>query len=321
MISLRAVTSNWSLFQGVKGRMYGFELHIQDKLYSLVADSQSEMDAWISCLCKVTGIDMDSGSKNSGLNLLVSKVKAPKLHQSLRESLKGSKHPELLEFAKETEVLNAKRRKDGRKKLFSLVHDLDNNGTCVNYDDARIDADVFEQHFGLRLVLEVEELKFRLLRTLHDGSEVNIEPFFLSMSLFDAKVGAKISEDFHCDLNDPSTVDMLRGSELIENGEANGNGVDHQEFGSHELIYSSPRKVGLDSVFNLFFLQILSGPELLSKLFFQWRTLAWSIRSEKNCGLGLDQVPPSGTCLRPWRQVFPIRTRSLPANNIYMYML
>lgn len=291
MTGLRAVTSNWSLFQGVKGRMYGFELHIQDKLYSLVADSQSEMDAWISCLCKVTGIDMDSGSKNSGLNFMVSKVKAPKLHQSLRESLKGSKHPELLEFAKETEVLNAKRRKDGRKKLFSLVHDLDNNGTCVNYDDARIDADVFEQHFGLRLVLEVEELKFRLLRTLHDGSEVNIEPFFLSMSLFDAKVGAKISEDFHCDLNDPSTVDMLRGSELIENGQANGNGVDHQELGSHELIYSSPRKVGLDSVFNLFFLQILSGPELPSKLFPGVRLLGRSVLSKNVASVSIKYLP------------------------------
>ena len=222
--------------------MYGFELHIQDKLYSLVADSQSDMDGWISALCKVTGIDMDSGGKSSGLNI-IGKVKGPKLHQSLRESLKSSKHPELLEFAKETEVLNAKRRKDTRKKLFSLVHDLDNNGTCVNYDDARIDADVFQQHFGMRLMLECDELKFRLLRTLHDGSEVNIEPFFLSISLFDAKLGAKISEDFHCDLNDASTVDMLRGSELIENGQANGNGVDHADLDSRELEYTSPRKV------------------------------------------------------------------------------
>ncbi|XP_078379462.1 dedicator of cytokinesis protein 11-like isoform X4 [Oculina patagonica] len=227
--------------KGVKGRMYGFELHIQDKLYSLIADSQSDMDAWITCLCKVTGIDMDSGSKTSNFNL-IGKIKAPKLHQSLRESLKSSKHPELLEFAKETEVLNAKRRKDGRKKLFSLVHDLDNNGTCVNYDDARIDADVFEQHFGMRVVLECEELKFRLLRTLLDGSETNVEPFFLSISLFDAKLGAKISEDFHCDLNDPSTVDMLRGSELIENGQANGNGIDHVELDSREMEYTTPRK-------------------------------------------------------------------------------
>lgn len=217
--------------------MYGFELHIQDKLYSLIADSQSDMDSWISALCKVTGIDMDSGGKNTSFNIM-NKIKVPKIHQSLRESLKSSKHPELLEFAKETEVLNAKRRKDGRKKLFSLVHDLDSNvnGTCVNYDDARIDAEVFQQHFGMRVVLECEELKFRLLRTLPDGSEANIEPFFISISLFDAKKGAKISEDFHCDLNDASTLDMLRGSELIENGEANG-------LDSQEVEYSCPRKV------------------------------------------------------------------------------
>ncbi|XP_073255433.1 dedicator of cytokinesis protein 11-like [Porites lutea] len=228
--------------KGVKGRMYGFELHIQDKLYSLVADSQSNMDSWISALCKVTGIDMEGGSK-SGPFSMISKVKIPKAHQSLRESLKSSKHPELLEYAKETEVLNAKRRKDGRKKLFSLVHDLDNNGTCVNYDDARIDADVFKEHFGLRIVLECEELKFRLLRILPDGSETNIEPFFLSIALFDAKKGAKISEDFHCDLNDPSTMDMLRGSELIENGHcANGNDVHHTGLDSQEVEYACPRK-------------------------------------------------------------------------------
>lgn len=224
--------------------MYGFELHIQDKLYSLVADSQSDMDSWISALCKVTGIDMEGGSK-SGPFSIISKVKIPKVHQSLRESLKSSKHPELLEYAKETEVLNAKRRKDGRKKLFSLVHDLDNNGTCVNYDDARIDADVFKEHFGLRIVLECEELKFRLLRILPDGSETNIEPFFLSVALFDAKKGAKISEDFHCDLNDPSSIDMLRGSELIENGHfANGNDVHHTGLDSQEVEYACARKVG-----------------------------------------------------------------------------
>ena len=223
--------------------MYGFELHIQDKLYSLIADSQSEMDSWISLLCKVTGIDMDASGKSISYTVL-SKIKGPKLHQSLRESLKSSKHPELLEFAKETEVLNAKRRKDGRKKLFSLVYDLDSNGVCVNYDDARIDAEVFREHFGMRVVVECEELKFRLLRTLSDGSEVNIEPFFLSISLFDAKKGAKVTEDFHCDLNDASTVDMLRGIELIENGhQANGNDVDHLGLDSQEVEYSCPRKV------------------------------------------------------------------------------
>ena len=147
---------------------------------------------------------MDTGAKTSPFSV-IGNLKGPKLHQSFRGSLKGSKHPELLEFSKETEVLNAKRRKDGRKKLFSLVHVLDNNGTCVNYDDARIDAEVFRE-----CLVECEDLKFRLLRTVANGNEVNIEPFFIFISLFDAKKGIKISEDFHCHLNDASTIDMLR---------------------------------------------------------------------------------------------------------------
>ena len=113
---------------------------------------------------------------------------------------------------------------------------------CVNYDDARIDAEVFREHFGMRVVVECEDLKFRLLRTVANGNEVNIEPFFISISLFDAKKGIKISEDFHCDLNDASTIDMLRGSDLIENGHTNGN-VNHSEFESQEVEYSCPRKV------------------------------------------------------------------------------
>ena len=221
--------------------MYGFVLHTQDKCYCLVADSQSDMDAWLSALCKVTGIDMESGSKGSGP--FGHKQKAPKIHQSLRESLKNSKHPELVEFAKETDVLNAKRRKENRRKLFSLVRDLDNTGTCVKKDDARIDAELFTQKFGRRFVLECEELKFRLLRTLHDGTEVNIEPFNVSIALFDAKKGAKISEDFRCDLNDATTLDMLRGSELIQNGDTNGDANGHTECVVQEISHRCPRKV------------------------------------------------------------------------------
>ena len=85
--SERAIQSSLFSFQGVKGRMYGFELHIQDKLYSLIADSQSEMDSWIAALGKVTGIDMDSGGKTSNFSV-IGKLKGPKVHQSLRESLK-----------------------------------------------------------------------------------------------------------------------------------------------------------------------------------------------------------------------------------------
>ena len=72
--------------------------------------------------------------------------------------------------------------------------------------------------------------------------KLRLNHFFISISLFDAKKGIKISEDFHCGLNDGSTIDMLRASDLIENGHANGN-VNHSEFESQEVEYSCPRKV------------------------------------------------------------------------------
>ena len=39
--------------------MNGFELHIQDKIYGLAADSANEMESWINSLCKATGIEIE----------------------------------------------------------------------------------------------------------------------------------------------------------------------------------------------------------------------------------------------------------------------
>ncbi|XP_048588509.1 dedicator of cytokinesis protein 9 isoform X4 [Nematostella vectensis] len=205
--------------KGVKGRMYGFELHIHDKIYSLVADSQSDMDQWIASLCRVTGIDMDRNSKSSNFTFNVKSKIHTKQHQSLRESLKNSKHPLLVEYSRETDSLNAKRRRELRYKLFSLVR-LADSSTCVSIDDARVDATVYKEHFGSRFEVSCKDLLFRLTNVGSDGVEINVEPFFMTLALFDAKKGIKLSEDFHCDLNDVRVRDMLHGTHVIENGEA-----------------------------------------------------------------------------------------------------
>ena len=36
-----------------------------------------------------------------------------------------------------------------------------------------------------------------------------MEPFFVTLSVFDALQGTKISEDFHVDLNDPEVIELL----------------------------------------------------------------------------------------------------------------
>lgn len=225
--------------------MYGFELHIHDKTYSLVADSQSDMEQWITCLCRVTGIDIDTCGKSSGVSFSIKARLPTKQSQSLRESLKNSKHPLLLEYSKETDVQNAKRRRENRYKLFSLVRDLDSN-PCASVDDARVDATVYKENFGTRFVVSCKDLKFRLVQSFSNGEETNIEPFFLRVSLFDVKKGMKLSEDFHCDLNDPRVSDMLRGSDIIENGETNGDAPmdeKRKKNNRHMLEYSHPTNV------------------------------------------------------------------------------
>ena len=210
--------------------MHGFEIRIQDKIYSLVADSQSEMESWLTVLCKVTGVDMTTGKSKSassggwfsGKNRVVKST-------NFRESLKQSKHPELMEFARETDQVNAKRRQEGRKKIFSLSCLLPSarNGASEEIKEARIPY----ERFGRRFLVQCEDMKFRLSRSLDSVSSVNIEPFFITLALFDVKENKKISEDFHCDINETVVSEMLPSDENLSNGVS-----------EHEHHFCFPRK-------------------------------------------------------------------------------
>lgn len=206
--------------------MHGFEIRIQDKIYSLVADTQSEMESWLSMLCKVTGVDMTAGKSKSpssggwfsGKNRVLKST-------NFRESLKQSKHPELMEFARETDQVNAKRRHEGRNKIFSLSY-LSPNGTSEEVKKVGIPRETF----GKRFVVQCSDLKFRLSRSFDSISSVNIEPFFITLALFDVKENKKISEDFHCDVNEKLVSEMLPSPENISNGST-----------EHEHHFSSPK--------------------------------------------------------------------------------
>lgn len=222
--------------KGVKGRMYGFELHIQDKIYGLAADSLNEMEVWIKSLCKATGIELEQ--EKPMRSLFSGKISQPK-HKNLRESLKNSSHPLLQEFSKETDQGNLKARQQNREKLFALYPDLCNSFGIAEPTKELVEP--FREPLRNRFLLKCNEIKFKLQTVDQSGDLVNCEPFFVVLALFDLKEGKKISEDFVCDLNVESVKEIF-----IQEGAAVTNGSSKEDKQKSNI--HSPKIVSINIV-------------------------------------------------------------------------
>uniref|UniRef100_A0A4W6D4K5 Dedicator of cytokinesis 11 n=1 Tax=Lates calcarifer TaxID=8187 RepID=A0A4W6D4K5_LATCA len=198
--------------QSPKMRRNGFELKMQDRYsHFLAADSEAEMEEWVATLkqalqssteagqgqeerYRVTGLYDDTSSQGKG--------------ESLLESLGRSLHPELMKYARETDQLNKINRNEGRQKLFSL----DPETQRLDFSGIEPDVKPFEERFGRRIVVSCHDLTFSLQGCVSekgDGVLTNVEPFFISLALFDVSKSCKISADFHIDLNPPCVREML----------------------------------------------------------------------------------------------------------------
>uniref|UniRef100_A0A7N8WMP6 Dedicator of cytokinesis 7 n=1 Tax=Mastacembelus armatus TaxID=205130 RepID=A0A7N8WMP6_9TELE len=117
----------------------------------------------------------------------------------LKNSLPDALLPHLLDRAPNEEIdrHNEEQRKANRhRELFALHPALDEEEPierhCV--------PEVPKEHFGQRLLVKCLSLKF----------EIEIEPIFASLALYDVKEKKKISENFFFDLNSEQTKAMLR---------------------------------------------------------------------------------------------------------------
>ncbi|XP_053539812.1 dedicator of cytokinesis protein 7 isoform X16 [Ictalurus punctatus] len=117
----------------------------------------------------------------------------------LKNSQPDALLPHLLDRVPNEEIdrHNEEQRKSNRhRELFALHPALDEEEPierhCV--------PDVPKEHFGQRLLVKCLSLKF----------EIEIEPIFASLALYDVKEKKKISENFFFDLNSEQTKAMLR---------------------------------------------------------------------------------------------------------------
>ncbi|XP_030639154.1 dedicator of cytokinesis protein 9 [Chanos chanos] len=188
--------------QNSKVRRFAFELKMQDKsTYLLAADSEAEMEEWISTLNKIL---------HSSFELAIQEKRNGDMHDDDelgKADISSGNFQDSFQSARDIEC---KMRSETRLKLLTLDPDTQ------RLDLSGIEPDVrpFEEKFGKRVLVSCHDLSFNLQSCVaenEEGPTTNVEPFFVVLSLFDIQNSRKISADFHVDLNHPLVRHMIAG--------------------------------------------------------------------------------------------------------------
>uniref|UniRef100_A0A9J7XK72 Dedicator of cytokinesis 11 n=1 Tax=Cyprinus carpio carpio TaxID=630221 RepID=A0A9J7XK72_CYPCA len=221
-----------------KMKRNSFELKMQDRdSHYLVADSEAEMEEWVNTLKQALLSAMDdrrNGAEPSE-GSLDDDSSSQGRPENIAESFGRSLHPELMKYARETDQLNKMSRNEGRQKIFTL----DPETQRLDFSGIEPDVKPFEERFGRRFMVSCHDLTFNLqgcVSEKNDGILTNVEPFFISLALFDLSKGCKISADFHVDLNPPCVREMLQeGSSGTPKEPEGGDGNETVRVNGHGL--------------------------------------------------------------------------------------
>uniref|UniRef100_A0A8D3EAF4 Dedicator of cytokinesis 9 n=1 Tax=Scophthalmus maximus TaxID=52904 RepID=A0A8D3EAF4_SCOMX len=183
--------------QNNKVRRFAFELKMQDKsTYLLAADSEVEMEDWINTLNKIL---------HSSFEIAMQEKRNGEIHDDSSSSGSMDSFQVGLTFYT---YIESRMRNETRLKLFTLDPDTQK----LDFSGIEPDVKQFEEKFGKRVLVNCNDLSFNLQSCVaenEEGPTTNVEPFYVTLSLFDIQNGRKISSDFHVDLNHPSVRGMV----------------------------------------------------------------------------------------------------------------
>ncbi|XP_039673850.1 dedicator of cytokinesis protein 9-like isoform X4 [Perca fluviatilis] len=211
--------------QNNKVRRFAFELKMQDKsTYLLASDSEGEMEDWINTLNKIL---------HSSFEIAMQEKRNGDIHDDddLGKSDSSSGSMDSFQSARDIE---SRMRNETRLKLFTLDPDTQK----LDFSGIEPDVKQFEEKFGKRVLVNCNDLAFNLQSCVaenEEGPTTNVEPFYVTLSLFDIQNGRKISSDFHVDLNHPSVRGMVPSN---TSQYMNGGGDTHPE--GQRLVHGVP---------------------------------------------------------------------------------
>ncbi|OXB50780.1 hypothetical protein ASZ78_003033, partial [Callipepla squamata] len=135
-------------------------------------------------------------------------------------------------------------RAPGKQKSSSKVKVELNFLPWIQMPSIEPEVKPFEEKFGKKILVKCNDLSFNLQSCVaenEEGPTTNVEPFFVTLSLFDIKINRKISADFHVDLNHNSVRHMISSApQQMMNGSGDGS---HRIQDTYETMLQYPKQV------------------------------------------------------------------------------
>ena len=122
-------------------------------------------------------------------------------------------NPQLIKYSQETDISISLARRKNRRYLFQMSQQNVNSNKICNESN----IEPYKEQFNQRVFVSCENIRFRLQAPIDkEESLCQVEPYFTTLSVYDARNNKKISENFYFNINHEAVQNMIKSEDCTE---------------------------------------------------------------------------------------------------------